>query len=257
MTSKRVVLLLCACVAIQASKLHRAAIKGLADEVAALLDSGLGINDIEDMVPSALGSTPLHLAVKEKHVNVVKLLIARGADLDATSDEGFTALEVALFSGAFDIAKLLWKGGADPNLVPDKRPVTMLQSAASHAHARNVVIARWLLSHGALVDKQGHNPSLRLHSAAPGSMERQRSDGKDSTGQRRFEGVGNVQGESRRTQRHQSSASDRRRKGDGQAARHWRGSRSQACSSVVRASRRTLAIKFAKAACRPSLGPFR
>jgi ankyrin repeat protein len=52
------------------------------------------------------------IASQKGHVDVVKLLLEKGADVDASTDNGITALLVARKNGHADIAQLLEKAGA-------------------------------------------------------------------------------------------------------------------------------------------------
>lgn len=61
----------------------------------------------------SLGSTALHRAVSFKHIDVVKQLLERGADVHATNKIGNTPLHIAAYTGAVDIAKVLLAAGAD------------------------------------------------------------------------------------------------------------------------------------------------
>ena len=54
-------------------------------------------------------------------MNIVKLLIDKGADVNAKTDDGMTALIVAAENGQADVAKLLIDKGADINV---KNPET-------------------------------------------------------------------------------------------------------------------------------------
>ena len=53
------------------------------------------------------GATPLHLAAKYGHMELVRCLCTAGCDLDTTTEHGFTADEVASNSGYEKLATLI------------------------------------------------------------------------------------------------------------------------------------------------------
>ena len=59
------------------------------------------------------GVTPLHLAAKYGHKEIVEILIANGADINAKDDDGETPLHKAAWERHEEIAKFLISHGAD------------------------------------------------------------------------------------------------------------------------------------------------
>ena len=106
----------------------------------------------------AQGQTPLPRA---RTVEIARLLLEHGADVDAARGPGVTPLMSAAAAGRTECVKLLLEHGADPNArdLPDGR--TALHRAALE---EDPAIARALLEHGAEVnatDTRGNTP-LRL-----------------------------------------------------------------------------------------------
>ncbi|MDQ3874973.1 MAG: ankyrin repeat domain-containing protein [Actinomycetota bacterium] len=94
------------------------------------------------------GFTPLHLGVFGRHVDAVRLLLERGADVEAMSQNAFVRvrpLGTAAFVRETAIARLLLDQGADPNGAGEGgfRP---LHTAAQNGDAD---FTRLLLDHGA------------------------------------------------------------------------------------------------------------
>ena len=56
--------------------------------------------------------TPIHFAISRKRYDIVDVLIALGADVEAKDGNGETALEVALMHGDREAARRLQVGGA-------------------------------------------------------------------------------------------------------------------------------------------------
>ena len=94
------------------------------------------------------GYTPLHWAAFMGHTDVAKLLLANGADVNATNDIGETPLHVAANQGHKDVAELLLASNADVNATDDFEP-TPMHIAACQGHRD---VAELLLAHGATVD---------------------------------------------------------------------------------------------------------
>lgn len=61
------------------------------------------------------GFTPLLFAAREGDLDLIRLLVERGADIHATSSLGVDALVVACVRGHVEVAKFLLERGADPN----------------------------------------------------------------------------------------------------------------------------------------------
>jgi len=57
------------------------------------------------------GATPLHFAAKEGRTETVNLLLDRGADVNAKTENGETPLIAATNKGHTDIVQLLSTGG--------------------------------------------------------------------------------------------------------------------------------------------------
>lgn len=83
---------------------------GLADRVAKLLDAEAGLVSARD----AGALTPLHLAGRRGSVAILKLLLARSADVNA-GRHGRTPLACAVEGGHVEAVKLLLAAGADVN----------------------------------------------------------------------------------------------------------------------------------------------
>ena len=62
------------------------------------------------------GMTPLHEAVYQGNLDIVKALISRGADVNAQKKGGFTPLHVAAQRGHEDVASFLLKSRADASI---------------------------------------------------------------------------------------------------------------------------------------------
>ena len=73
-----------------------------------LLNKGAEVNVHENQ----WGLTPLHVAAKNGHLDVVELLISHGADMNAEYFVGETALQIAKGKGYDEIVSLLRKHGA-------------------------------------------------------------------------------------------------------------------------------------------------
>jgi ankyrin repeat protein len=76
-----------------------------------LLDSGAS----SERAGGFEGQTPLHLAAIYNQTNAARLLIRRGAKVNADDRSGFTPLHVAALRGATEVAGILLKAKADPN----------------------------------------------------------------------------------------------------------------------------------------------
>jgi ankyrin repeat protein len=81
--------------------LHAAARYGVADIVKLLLAKGANPNAVTEYL-----DTPLHMAAEYGQTTVAKILIAHGADVNALTKDGHTPLDFAFRGGSAD-AKLI------------------------------------------------------------------------------------------------------------------------------------------------------
>ena len=169
-------------------EIHDAADKGDLEKVKALLKSNPNLASSIDV---GSGKTPLHYAARSGHKEVVELLLANGANVNAEDEYGDTALYCAA-NGNKNLVALLLSKGAKVN-IKDRAGFTPLDSAAFG----NKDVAELLIASGAevnihdavelgdveklkallksnpfLVSSKDHNGETPLHFAAPsGSKE--------------------------------------------------------------------------------------
>ena len=97
-------------IASHAAAIHDAATKGDVAAITAALDAGAGVDESDGK------ATPLYLAVRGGHFAAAKLLIERGADVNAAPTPLMgPALMPALAKRRIDLINLLLDGGANPN----------------------------------------------------------------------------------------------------------------------------------------------
>lgn len=107
--------------------------------------------------------TSLSEAVMRGHINVVKLLLKYGADVNATSRYGWTALmSAAAYNIGTKIAEVLLQNNADVN-AKDNRGWTALMVAASNGHTET---AELLIKYGADVNAKDNDGWTALMMAA-------------------------------------------------------------------------------------------
>jgi uncharacterized protein len=83
----------------------------------------------------------------------------------ALSDDGFTALHLAIFGGQEDAMRLLLERGADPNVLSTS-DIAKVPPLGTAAFVRSVPLARLLLDSGADPNGRGEGGFTALHSAA-------------------------------------------------------------------------------------------
>jgi hypothetical protein len=91
------------------TQLHHCAENGLTSSIKRLLS----IRNINVNVKDVIGSTPLHYAAWNGHVEIVRLLFQNGADVNVRDNDGWTALHCSAWKGHIDILHLLVETGAD------------------------------------------------------------------------------------------------------------------------------------------------
>ncbi|KAF9535358.1 ankyrin repeat-containing domain protein [Crepidotus variabilis] len=84
--------------------LHGLAVSGELTGLKLLLDSS---KNLDLNAPDEYGYAPLHLACDRGHVEVVKLLLAQGANKEVKDPDGLTPLELSQEAGRMDIAEIL------------------------------------------------------------------------------------------------------------------------------------------------------
>ncbi|KAM0251267.1 hypothetical protein ACHAQJ_008258 [Trichoderma viride] len=134
------------------------------DTVQLLLDHGADINETGK---SVIG-TALQAACSAGNMNLVRLLLDRGAKLDLESDRYGTALQTACQWGHAEIIRLLLDHGADVNILGRKvggKFKTAIQAACSSGRC-NAEIVHLLLDHGADIHAGGNFYGPLLHVAA-------------------------------------------------------------------------------------------
>jgi ankyrin repeat protein len=91
---------------------------------------------------SADGTTALHYAVQANDIELVRMLVAAGANAQAANRYGLRPLTLAAQNGSEPVISLLLKAGADPNTVTDAgEPVLMTAARTGNVDAITKLIA--------------------------------------------------------------------------------------------------------------------
>ncbi len=130
--------------------LHMAAARGSVEIVKLLIDAGANV-EAETAAPSQNKAHPLHTAAYSNRATVAALLIERGAKVDARDSRGFTPLMIAASSGNTKVAELLLQAGADPLAEDSGDHDIPIYVAAMNGH---VDVVKLLLSKGVNVNVQ-------------------------------------------------------------------------------------------------------
>ena len=130
------------------SPLHAASYKGNLDVVRLLLAHGVDINTTSDEIES----TPLHQASLSGDVDVTRLLLQHEANLNARDRLLHTPLHNASITGKMKVAELLLEHGADVN-PRNWSHITPLYKASDNG---NLEVVQLLLGHGADVHLRGN-----------------------------------------------------------------------------------------------------
>jgi hypothetical protein len=92
------------------TQLHFCAENGFTTSVKRLLSiRNINVNLKDDLN----GRTPLHWAAYNGHIEIARLLLQNGADVNVRDDDGWTPLLLAAWNGHVDILHLLVENGAD------------------------------------------------------------------------------------------------------------------------------------------------
>ena len=126
------------------------------------LDEGADVNVPYTLHPEFSGATILHRFVAEGNLEGAKLVLARGADVNARTDEGWTALHVAAMEGSLEIAKFLVEKGAKLD-TPADLDWTPLHTAS---FLQKESIVHYLLEKGASPNSKDEAGNTPLHLAA-------------------------------------------------------------------------------------------
>ncbi|XP_067663402.1 uncharacterized protein [Haliotis asinina] len=140
----------------KAQPIHFAALGNNGPAMKLILGKGAEVN-----ATTELGETALHLAVCKNEVEVVKHLLEHGADVNAKTKLGKTPIHDAVYYKKTDAAKLLLEKGADVNIpADDERP--LLQVAVANTDTEMV---KMLIEKGADVNGKGRDGWTPLHEA--------------------------------------------------------------------------------------------
>lgn len=134
--------------------------KGDSNELAKFLPAVLAASD------SLSGNKALHLCAANGHVDVLRLLIAHGADVNATNISGSTPLHYASLTGQLNVVKELIQNNAMA-VVENKYEKTALDEARS---AKKDTVADFLVSH---VEETNEVPDLDLEKGSDEKLDEQ------------------------------------------------------------------------------------
>jgi len=113
--------------------------------------------------PNKWGNTPLHIAEEYNNINIIKFLVANGADVNAIGRFGNTPLYNAAINGHIEIVKYLVSQGADVNA---RNKAQLLCPVGIAIWKANFEIAEFLVSKGAILETRPSFNSLRSSSKA-------------------------------------------------------------------------------------------
>src|ERR1700692_1563649 len=141
-------------------RLSDAAMQGDKDTVRSLLNQKVDVN-----APQGDGTTALHWAAYRDDLEMAKLLLVAGANVQAATREGgITPLLMACQNGSAAMIDALLKAGADSNAVKANGTTPLMMAAASGS----VDAVRVLLDHGANVNakESAHGQTALMFAAA-------------------------------------------------------------------------------------------
>lgn len=98
-------------------------------------------------IKNSEGWTLLNYAAKDEHLEVIKILLKSGADINSTRNGGFTSLIIATMYGNEKSVKLLLENGADV-CIRDEFKLSAL-SYSNNADSAKTKIKDLLISYGA------------------------------------------------------------------------------------------------------------
>ncbi len=127
--------------ALNEQPIHFAARAGNRSALEAILRSDPGQRDL----PTAYGSTPLHLAALNPDPGPLQALIAAGAPLHARDSEGATPMHMAAYATRTRNAVLLLEAGADPTLKTNIGRDVLSLARKVRADELAGVVSLWLL----------------------------------------------------------------------------------------------------------------
>lgn len=105
------------------------------------ISAGIDINSRDD-----LGTPMLNVAVRNDNIELTKMLLEYGADINAVSnDRGYTAVMDAVWKGNKDITKLLIEQGAELNTISKEGQSNLVLAVG----ANNIAICKILAENGA------------------------------------------------------------------------------------------------------------
>ena len=122
-----------------------------------LLEKGVDINQIDEK-----GVSLLHIAINNLDLDLVSLLIYSGADLYQLYKNKFSALQLSIRVDSFEISKLLLENGANPNQL-DSRGFTSLHLAAAKGYTN---ITSLLLEYNVKIEQPNHQGITALRIAS-------------------------------------------------------------------------------------------
>ena len=87
-----------------------------------------------------IGVTPLMMASRSGHSEIVQMLLKAGAEVNDTDDEDWNSLHYACFSGHAGIAKILLQSNCDDSLITKYERATPLQFAVHRKFGDTVAV---------------------------------------------------------------------------------------------------------------------
>ena len=138
--------------------LGRASQEGNYEMANFLIDKGAALS------PASPGEElpPIGAAASEGHTNIVRLLLGKGADINATDIEGHTPLMMAAAEGYLETTRFLMENGASLEAVTRESERTALMFAAQEGQTE---VVKFLLDRGANFNHQDESGRTALTEA--------------------------------------------------------------------------------------------